>query len=103
MTTHATIKPSVAVEKIARTASSEYPFRVHSYQFKTLDDARRFSRELLAIPKSCRDAKVEMFHRSVEIRRTVTDDKGKVASTVSTVLLDVTTDSPEEAEAKWRQ
>ena len=31
---------------------SEYPYCVQSYQFKALEDARRFSKELAAIPRS---------------------------------------------------
>jgi hypothetical protein len=96
-------KPEVAVvkETVPRTTQSPYPFRVFSYQFKELEDARKFAKDLLATPRTCREAKVEMFHRSVEVRRTVTDEKGKSESVTQTVLLDVTADSPEEAEAKW--
>lgn len=100
---YAETKPTVTIDKIQRTTVSAYPFRVFSYQFKDLEDARRFAKDCLAIPCTCREAKVEMFHRSVEIIRSVKDEKGRVESTVQSVLLDVTTDSPDEAEAKWRQ
>lgn len=102
--TYVATKPSVTVEKVARKTVSEYPFRVFSYQFKELESARQFAKALAAVPRTVSGpVKVEMFHRSVELVRTVTDDKGKSESVTQTVLLDVTTDSPEQAEAKWRQ
>lgn len=88
-------------EAIQRKTVSEYPFRVFSYQFKHLNDARAFAKQLVAIPRTCHEAKVEMYHRRVEVRRTSTDDKGAPTSVIQPVVLDVTTRSPEEAEAAW--
>lgn len=101
---YVTTKPTVAVEKIARNGVSEFPFRVFSYQFKDLGDARRFAKSCEEIPRTVSGpVPVQMFHRSIELRRTVTDDKGKSEASVQSVVLDVTTKSPEQAEAEWRQ
>lgn len=84
-------------ELIKRTTSqSEWPFRVQSYQFKTLEAARKFSHDLAAIPKTGHRHHVGMFHRHLEM---AIHNDGE--SVIVPVLLDVTTDSPEEAEAKY--
>jgi hypothetical protein len=84
-------------ELVKRIASqSEWPFRVQSYQFKTLEDARKFSRDLAASPKACHRHHVGMFHRHLE-----TAIHGDGYPIIVPILLDVTTDSPEEAEAKY--
>lgn len=84
-------------ELVKRTTSqSEYPFRVSSYQFKTLEDARKFSLDLAATPRSGHRHHVGMFHRHLE-----TAIHGDGDPIIVPILLDVTTDSPEEAEAKY--
>jgi len=78
------------------TSQSEWPFRVQSYQFKTLEDARKFSRDLAASPKAGHRHHVGMFHRHLE-----TAIHGDGDPIIVPILLDVTTDSPEEAEGKY--
>ena len=79
----------------ARGVQSVYPYRVHSYQFKDLEAARKFSADLAAIPKSGR-YRVMMAHRGA-VSVTVTDGDGVAVP----IFLDVTDDAPDVAEAKW--
>ena len=67
------------------TKTAAYPYRVYSYQFKELEDARKFNAGLSAIPKSGR-YRVMMAH---------------TGSDGVAILLDVTDDAPDVAEAKW--
>ncbi len=94
--TYADIAPTITKSITPRVTQSEYPFRVQCYQFMGLEDARKFSSDLAAIPRSNHRHHVGMFHRKLTITKTV----GGV-NHVDNILLDVTEDSPEEAEAKW--
>ncbi len=100
MQTYATDKPKPTRKEITKRtiAQSEYPFRVFDgrYQFKELEAARKFSMDLAATPKSGHRHKVEMMHRHLEMQI-----KGDGDPIVQALLLDVTTDSPDEAEAKY--
>ena len=75
----------------ARGVQSVYPYRVYSYQFKELEDARKFNADL----ESGR-YRVMMAHRGA-VSVTVTDGDGIAVP----ILLDVTDDAPDVAEAKW--
>lgn len=88
--------PTTIKTTVPRSIQSEFPFRVSSYQFKDLDAARKFSAELAAIPNSGHRHKVGMFHRRIEMS---IQEYGK-SLVLAPILLDVTTDSPDEAEAK---
>ena len=79
----------------ARGVQSVYPYRVCGYQFKELEAARKFNADLSAIPKSGR-YRVMMAHRGVE-NVTVSDGHEVIVA----ILLDVTDDAPDVAEAKW--
>ncbi len=97
--TYATEKPTATtVKTIAprKTTQSEWPFRVQSYQFKDLEAARKFSRDLADSPKSGHRHLVQMSHRHLEME--IRNDGTLI---VVPLLLDVTTDSPDEAEAKY--
>ena len=78
---------------------SEYPYCVQSYQFKALDGARRFSKELAAIPRSNHRHSVKMAHRRLMIVST----QGRKVTLRQHILLDVTTTEPEQAEKEYVQ
>ena len=82
---------------VPRSVQSEFPFRVSSYQFKELEGARKFSADLAATPNSGHRHKVGMFHRRIEMS---IQEAGKPLVNAP-ILLDVTTDSPDEAESKY--
>jgi hypothetical protein len=86
------------VKKICEVSTvSEFPYRVQSYQFKALDDARRFSGELAAIPRSSHKHSVKMAHRSLMQIST----QGETVTLREHILLDVTTTEPEMAEKEY--
>ncbi len=76
---------------------SEFPYCVQSYQFKALDDARRFSKELAAIPRSNHRHSVKMAHR----RLMMVSTQGEKVILRQHILLDVTTTEPEHAEKEY--
>ena len=45
-------EPPIAKAVCEVATKSDYPYCVQSYQFKALEDARRFSKELTVIPRS---------------------------------------------------
>jgi len=63
------------------TKTAAYPYRVYSYQFKELEDARKFNADL------------ESGRYRVMMAHTGSDGVA--------ILLDVTDDAPDVAEAKW--
>lgn len=76
---------------------SEYPYCVQSYQFKNLEDARIFSKELAAIPRSNHQHSVKMAHR----RLMTVSTQGKKVTLRQHILLDVTATEPEQAEKEY--
>jgi len=74
----------------ARGVQPVCPYRVYSYQFKELEDARKFNADL----ESGR-YRVMMAHRGAVSN--VTDGDGIAVP----IFLDVTDDAPDVAEAKW--
>ena len=83
-------------ELTKRTGKSEYPYRVQSYQFKELDAEREFSKTLAGIKNSGHRHLVQAMHRRLEITT-----HGAGGCVVVPILLDVTTDSLDEAEAQY--
>lgn len=86
-------------EIVKAVIKREFPYNAASYQFKHLEDARTFSRELAAIPRSGHKHLVMMACRNVQ---GVSSQDGKVLL-ITPIMVDVTSQDPVKAESEKLQ